>query len=412
MKRYLLIFLGVCLSLLSFGQTKVSTTSSAKGHDSAPKKEKPTEVNIYIDNTGSMWGFFKEGNDFDFAISSILTQMRLNNLAVDSNIHVFFINGKVIEYKGRGIVKDCKNPKYYTKGKVETTEVSSFFEEAAKYVGNNVINVIISDFVISPGRATVAQMVVAHEKNAISLAVNTALNKQKNLAIAMYRLTSEFNGNIYDCNDSPFKISGESIPYYMWVMADSELLKRFRKCVPANKIENSKGGSSVTNNYVFFSEKAANRSAYIVSTSAGKKIASDKVKGAQLNPNGFYRITIGVNLSAFTLLGQKYLTEKSNYQVSNPSYKILSIKRKSGVMNSTHEIVLETKSKVTPAVITISLKDKFPNWISKYNISTNDCDLVTQEIDKTYGILTIAQAVKQAYHSQSIWESFKFSINK
>lgn len=412
MKKYLLIFLGVCMSMLSFAQTKTTTTSSTKGHSSAPKEEKPTEVNIYIDNTGSMWGFFNKGNDFDFALSSVLTQMQLNNFVVDTNIHIYFINGKVIEYTGKNIIGDCKDKKFFSKGKVGTTEISGFFNETLKKSGCNVLNIVISDFMISPGKGGDAKTVVAQEKNAISLAVKGALNRQKNLAISMYRLTSIFNGNIYNCVDEPKKIVNEQIPYYMWVAADQNLLKKFRRCVPVSKIENSKGGKSVTHNYVFFNANTKNAPSKVIikSTSEGKQTGPNVVEKAKLNQSGFYRVKIAVDLKQFSLLGKKYLTNKENYQVSNKSYKIISIDEKTGT-GTTHEILLETKSKVTPSAITVSLRDRFPKWISEVNIQTDDCESIFLETSKTYGILTIAEAVKNAYGQKSIWEDFKFYIN-
>src|SRR5690554_3564976 len=50
-------------------------------------------VNVYIENSGSMFGYVTDGNDFDRSLSSLLTQMTVSGYTDSLNMH--YINSEI-----------------------------------------------------------------------------------------------------------------------------------------------------------------------------------------------------------------------------------------------------------------------------------------------------------------------------
>ncbi|MGN0187833.1 MAG: hypothetical protein ACI392_08850 [Paludibacteraceae bacterium] len=380
-------------------------------------EEKANIVNIYVDNTGSMFGYISQGNEFEWAISNLVTSINLSGLASDDNIHLHYINSAIFPYNGptasflKGVT--VHNAKTY-KGDLGKTCMSNFFSKVLDKTGGDTISIIISDFIISPGRGNDATTVLASESNAISNVIKSKLNNQPDLAIAMYRMVSTFNGNFYDCVDTPKKINAER-PYYMWVISNRSLVSDFRSKVTYKSMDNGQGKSAVTNSYVFFNVNSRKDPKFTIQAPSAGSISegAQGVKKAKLGDDGKYRFMIAIDLSQYGLLG-KFLTEKSSYSLSNPQYNVTKVEKMKG-NGTTHRIHIETHVNPTPCQLTLTLKNKIPSWVESYNIDPNDCDKIFDEgsLNKTFGIKTIADAVFKAfYYNKKELLKVSISINQ
>lgn len=380
-------------------------------------QEKEPVVNVYIDNTGSMFGYISHGNEFEWAISNLLTSINLSGFSRNENIHLYYINSEIFPYRGsvssfiNGVT--VHNAQTY-KGDLGKTCMSNFFSKVLNRTGSDTVSIIISDFIISPGKGSDAATVLASEKNAISGIVKSKINKQKDLTIAMYRLRSNFKGKFFDCLDAPKTINAER-PYYMLVISSKPQIKEFKKNVPAKSIDDGSGRSAVTNSYVFFNATTKKTPKYVVmSPSSGSvKEGASGITKAKLGADGKFRFTVAVNLSKYSLLG-KYLTEPSSYAISNNQYKIIKVTKVAGA-GTTHKILIETESAPSPISLTISLKNKVPTWVADYNVDACDCGKIFDEEnkDKTFGIKTITDAVFNAfYYNKQELTKFEISINQ
>lgn len=380
-------------------------------------QDKKPVVNVYVDNTGSMFGYISQGNEFEWAISNLVTSINLSGLTTDDNIHLHYLNSAIFPYNGstasflKGVT--VHNARTY-KGDLGKTCMSTFFSQVLSKTGKDTISIVISDFIISPGRGNDATTVLASENNAISNAIKSKLNVQPGLSIAMYRMVSTFKGNFYDCVDRPERIDCER-PYYMWVMAEKSLISDFRTKITYISLDNGQGKSAVTNSYVFFNVNTKKLPKFtVLSTSVGSVIEGAKgVKKAKLGSDGKYRFVVAIDLSQYSLLG-KYLTESSSYSLSSNQYKIVKVEKMKG-NGTTHRIHIETSQNPTPCQLSVSLKNKIPTWVDKYNVDSSDCDMIFDEdnLDKTFGIKTIADAVFKAfYYNQKELLKVTVSINQ
>lgn len=384
MKKIFYLFYFLCISSFSIAQNN-----------------KPV-VNVYVDNTGSMFGYISKGNEFEWTISNLLTSINLSELTYDENIHLHYINSAIFPYRGtpanflNGVT--IRNASTY-RGDLGKTCMSNFFSKVLDRTSGDTISIIISDFIISPGQGADATTVLAAEKNAISNIVKSALNKYPDLSVAMYRMLSTFNGKFYDCQDH-YKQINTTRPYYMCVISNRSLISAFRSEVRYGSLDNGHGESAVTNSYVFFNINSNRDPKYtILSTSSGHIIEGSKgVKRVRLGNDKKYRFTIAIDLSQYGLLGN-YLTQNSSYSLNNPLYQITKVEKMQGV-GTTHRVHIETSTNPTPCQLTITLKNKVPSWVESYNVDSNDCDQVFNEenLDKTFGIKTIADAVFNAFY--------------
>lgn len=374
-------------------------------------------VNIYVDNTGSMFGYISEGNEFEWAISNLITSINLSELTPTDSIHLFYINSSIFPYKGStaAFLKGVKvhNAQTY-KGDLGKTCMSNFFSKVLERTGGDTISIIISDFIISPGKGNDATTVLASEKNAISNVVKSKLNSQRDLSMAMYRMMSTFKGQFYNCTDVPKWINAER-PYYMWIISSKSLVSEFRHKIPYKSIDSGLGESAVTNSYVFFNANAPKTPKYMaMAPSSGSLIPGAKgITKAKLGRDGKFRFIVAVDLSQYLLLG-KYLTATSSYSLNNKQYKVVKVESITG-KGTTHRVYIETTQKPTPSTLTLTLTNQMPTWVGQYNIDPIDCGKIfdAANLDKTFGIKTIADAVFQAfYYNKSDLLKVNITINQ
>ena len=364
-------------------------------------QDKQLVVNVYVDNTGSMFGYISHGNEFEWTISNMLTSINLSGLTDESNIHLSYINSEIFPYIGRvssfigGVT--VHNAQTY-KGDLGKTCMSNFFSRVLTRTGNDTISIIISDFIISPGKGGDAAAVLASEKNAIAGIVKAKIAEQPDLAMCMYRLESNFKGKFFDCLDN-FREINEVRPYYMLVISNRANITEFRNKVPYQSLDNGHGVSAVTNSYTFFNAGNNTPKYMFIAPSKGSVIQGAKgVTGAKLGSDGKFKFTIAIDLSKYRLLG-KYVMDPSSYILNNKQYKITKIQPVKG-NGTTHRILIETEKSPTPGKVTLTLKNNSPQWVADYNVDANDCDKIFTDLNKTFGIKTIIDAIFSAYNYQ------------
>ena len=99
----------------------------------------------------------------------------------------------------------------------------------------------------------------------------------------------------------------------------------------------------------------------------------------------------------YILLPEEYLIDENNYEVSNSAYSV-EIKRYSGpnADKYTHEIkLILNKPVISRGLITISLKDKIPQWVYEY--TDEEGNDVNNAMLKTYGLKFLVEGVNDAY---------------
>ncbi len=368
---------------------------------------KPT-VNVYIENSGSMFGYISAGNDFDRSISSLLTSIRVSEYA--DVINLYYINSKTF-------MQNSDIPNFIRRinlhnaqtwpGDLGRTDMCALFDTVTSKVTNNILSILVSDCIFSPGSGVDATNYIGAEKDCITLAINQKL-KSKNLAFIVYRLLSNFNGNYFDCEDRPTQIN-DLRPFFIWIIGEKENVAEFKQKIPTTKIE-----GRLENSFTIFKSERNLLYAVQLNPKIGSFERSNPTtikKTKRDNDSGRFMFSIGVNFSSL-LVDDKYLIDPKNYFVSNPNYNIEIIKRPMG--NHTHLIKVTSKANIiSPTKLKIKLKNRIPEWVD--NLSDDSCDNIKIQgmMQKTFGLKQIIQGIYAAYnYDDDILSEITININQ
>ena len=410
----LLLKILVLSMLFSFIEKNASSNSfdsnspKIKTENAAESIKTKTIVNIYVENSGSMFGYIKTGNDFDRSISSLLTSIRVSDYS--DSINLFYINNKTYK-QNVDIPTFIKNINIHNAqtwpGNLGRSDMCALFNTVASSVKENTISIFVSDCIFSPGNGVNAKNYIGAEKDCITLTINQKL-KSLNLAFVIYRLLSSFHGNYFDCEDSPTQIN-DVRPYYIWLVGEKDNIAEFNKRVSKDKIE-----GQLKNSFTIF--KSNSKTSYAVQL--GPKIGDFErtnptsiKKTKKDSDSGKFMFSVGVDFSSL-LVDDSYLTISKNYFVSNPNYSVEIIKKPMG--NHTHLLKITSKANIlSPTKLTIQLKNNIPQWIEDF--SDESCTNIKSEgmMQKTYGLKQIVQGIYAAYnYKDDVLAEISININQ
>jgi hypothetical protein len=398
MKKLITLLFLAAILLFACGNNKIrDNKKSNSGNSLSLQKEyndnnKPI-VNVFVENSGSMFGYISTGNDFDRSISSLLTNIRVSEYTDSINLH--YINSKTFR-QNVDIPTFIRNTNIHNArtwpGNLTRTDMCVLFDTVTSYVNSNTISIFVSDCIFSPGRGVSAQNYIGAEKDCITLTINQKLRSQ-NLAFIAYRLISEFRGNFFDCQDNASSINSQR-PYFIWIIGTRENIAAFKQKITPNRIE-----GQLQNSYTIF--KSDNNLSYAVQLNP--KIGSfERTNPTTIrrtrkeNDSGKFMFSIGVDFSSL-LVDDTYLTNPNNYFLFNPNYSIEIIKKPMG--NHTHLIKVTSMANIiSPTKLSIQLKNIIPKWVDEFSDET--CASINSEgmMLKTFGLKQIVQGIYAAYN--------------
>jgi len=225
-------------------------------------------------------------------------------------------------------------------------------------------------------------------------------------------MNSNYNGKYYPYNykrslENHIYINNKKRPYYIWIIGDNKNVSHFLEKV---KIENLKG---FENSY-FLSNPTKNKHPFYTVLLRTNKVGKWKpikktkiIKGIKdiKYENKKIQFSIGIDLSNISV-NESYKTDHTNYTVTD-GFTIKSID-KVGISNmkkndfvsisktsATHFITIELNQDYAIQNLQLELVNKIPLWVSKSN-SIDDRD-ITNQLDKTFGLLYLIQGVSEAY---------------
>ena len=390
------IFILFALSILLVG----CSGSSNKAHNqktpsSSPSpKIKPT-VNFYVENSGSMFGYVKDGsgNDFDKSLSSLLTQLIVSGYT--DSLNMCYINSDIF-------CRDVEIPTFIREiiktdqfqGNLGSTDMCALFESISSTVDSKSVSIMVSDCVFSPGRGVNAMNYIDSEKHFITLKLHEKV-KNQDLVFVVYRMKSNFKGIYYDCEDNRTLIDNDR-PYFIWIVGTKENIAEFNKKGIEDKIE-----GRLKNSYTIFNSDENASYAVQYSPKIGDFIRDTPHKISKAKPDGHagkFLFTVSVDFSSF-LLDNEYLTDPNNYQINNPNYNIKIEPNTKEESNFTHDIRISTTSNIiTKNTLSIKLINQIPGWIEQY--SDDACTHINEPgmMEKTYGLKHLVDGIYAAYN--------------
>lgn len=370
--------------------------------------------NIYVENSGSMYGYVKGVTEFEQSVYSYLSDIKISEICSEMNL--YYINS--VMHKQPADVEDFiyrlePNTFKAKGGNMATTDISNIIGNILDSHGKDTVSILISDFVFSPGSGVNADEYLLNQQIGIK---NHFAYKQKSnpsLAMMLYQLSSKFDGKYYDRNNKPYNINHQR-PFYMMIIGDSHHLKTLSDEIAKDKIK----GSGVINSYSV-SRSVSNVDYGILTMPkigsynpdpASPLTSIKKAKIDRRNQNTKFMMSIGVNYSNL-LLDDDYLMDPANYEISNKSF-IVSVDRANNNTKYTHIIKLSLSPQLAnlyKGPLSIQLLKQPSSWSEDV---TNPDDVGVQNIttDKTYGFKYLVGGVYDAYNSEKAYAKFNINI--
>lgn len=370
--------------------------------------------NIYVENSGSMYGYVKGVTEFEQSVYSYLSDIKISDICSEMNL--YYINSVMLKQPDdvEDFIYKLEPDTFKVKGgNMSTTDISDIIGNILDAHGNDTVSILISDFVFSPGSGVNADEYLLNQQIGIKNHFARKLKTNPDIAMILYQLSSKFDGKYYDRNNNSYTINHPR-PFYMMIIGDSYNLKTLSDEVSKDKIK----GSGVLNSYslskatlnVDYGIKAMPRIGSYIPDPKSPLSSIKKVKLDNKNPKTKFMMSIGVNYSKI-LLDDCYLTDPSNYEISNKSFSI-AIDKVNNDPKYTHIIKLSLKPglpSVNKGPLTIQLLKRPSSW-SEAATNTDDVGIDNITTDRTYGFKYLVDGIYDAYNSDKIYTKFNINI--
>lgn len=388
------------------GKTSLTTDSTMPGESSVKM------LNVYVENSGSMDGYVVNGGDLATLVEDYINLLRHCGINI-KNWQYYFINSKIIPIsQSSKEFADKVQPTQFKKagGNRGTSDLADIFDKVVPLSGDTLC-LLVSDMIFSPGKGQNADDYIKRQCNRIKEKLR---NVDSNVSMLLYRFEGKYNGTYYDKQDRKSSFNGVR-PFFICAIGSDEVLRQLRgiegklsvpiknKCIITHHADEV-GYAVVPNGNGCYKVVKNNNHAI-----TGAKLS--KGKGHTKN-SGKPKLTINIMVDFSKLLcNEQYLLDTCNYVTNNAHYQVVNI-RKVEHPRFSHVLQIETSSN-NSANVCISLKNKIPGWIYRFNDNEGLAAKPTDSVQCTYGLKRMVGAMFDAFtYNKSTLCEIKISINQ
>jgi len=381
-----------------------------------------SQVNFFIENSGSMDGYIRNTTEFEAALSDLLVQLQYHY--DNKNLKVNFINTKVYPSQMdevQNFVEALEPEKApYKVGDRTVSKLNEILKMILDSTKQNNISILVSDCIYSLAKKDDTEGALEFEK---SLTKGAFLEKSKQFRFAtiILKMKSKFTGNYWNKDNGSVYLNGAERPYYIWIFGSNEHINEFSKKIKTKSLKGFEYSYFLSNftkdKQPYYSVlKVTNKVGSFKQTDRGEKdvksISEVEFEGGTL------QFAIAIDLGNIPV-DSSYLTSVKNYVVP-VGFTVKSIEKIDRnklsqrdmvtveKTTATHFITVATTSKYTTQDLKLELSNKIPAWVGQSH-STDDRN-VKDELDKTFGLSYLVQGVSEAYATQNPEQSSYFKI--
>ena len=410
------LYLNSCQSCQNRSQKTVSAKPKVIPNVEVAKLDK---VIFFIENSGSMFGYVKQANEFKNSLIGLAYLPEFD----EAGKSFYFINGtsnplknsKInINYLGDDpdVFKNQLNENSFNIGDVRFSDLNKMFQIALDSAKENQISVLVSDCIYDVGEETDPSTALKIEIQKTQQAFRYRLENE-DIQSLIIKTTSRFDGVYYYASKKGSKnIQNENRPFYVIFFGKNELLNKF--------LSEKNIGSKIEDQYEtarFFLNDVKDIPFQIVPSidlkGEFKPDFKNKYKLNRAKPlKGEFQFAFAADFISLPF-SDSYLESISNYTCVNSNFnvvKAVKITKKMPGVSGTHLITVFT-NKNPLGDLKIVLKNVKPDWIMETNIDNED------HIDSfhTYGFNSLMDAISEAYKHKNDGKNpatFKIAITK
>ena len=346
-----------CIYLMICSSCKNPRSGESKGEYNTKCIEKveiePTTYNFYVENSGSVKGYFKGYvNDAGNILKEFYDRIEENKGDGDT-ISLNYINNETIPQKSD--INTWLN-QIYTNCNSSYSDIDKVLEQILSGTNDNTVNIVLSDYCFESRFGNLDKA-----KSEITKIFTKGINKYNDLSIAIYKYEASFDGYYFP---GKIKYKGKR-PLYLWIFGPSRKVKDVVN-LPV----------TLENEAKMFLQPMETCATKVVTNNArmtdkGKDIIVKHWKEDRYE-NNLYKVDIKVDLSK--------------------------------VIISDLEIKDVQKYTIVPNDYYIGYTTKLPNWVITSNFENNSLP----KDSTTYGIKSLIEGVNNAYQNK---DNNIFTIN-
>jgi hypothetical protein len=421
---YFVIF---CISFISFGCPSKSssiTQSPTVAGNSTPKstdlklendtaqvtpiatKPKPKinpalEANIFLENSGSMFGYVAKGGNFVEVVSQ---------LAGDCDLEFGKVNYTLVNGSQTNLGNDLSNfistlsLAGMNKGDVSTSNLNEIFELGLENAGGESISIIISDGIYSVkcDDGLSSNCMIAKLKGQSIETRNAYIKRLQTEKISTYlvKFESFFDGYYYPA-DGGKQIISQNRPFFMWLFGNEEIISRFFN---EDYFKNLPGFQDIAK-FVHVQDNLISAQISIHDVIGQFKVKDPKslvIEDAKFNSRlKELRFSIALDFSK-TPYSSSYFFNKNIYE-NNLGYEVAEIvdpeklnpQAKAHLMGYYSHILTLKKSGNPFGELNLVIKNEVPDWIDESSID-NDTN-IKGNTKQTFGFKYLTDGISNAY---------------
>ena len=372
---YSILFLGVLISSICS-----CSRPPRQIEEIAVATSRPVRVNIYIENSGSMKGYFTGNSQIKDIIKEYYD--RIDEKLDDSDtITLNYINSQIENYGD-----NIKNYLIHTQSvcTASYSKVDNILALAMEGCNDSTINIVVSDYCFESNDGSLAMAA-----SGITSLFSEQMKNNSDLSIAIMKYMSDFKGKYF-----PGGIScNKSLPFYIWIFGNAKEVKMIANL----PIKNENYGKLLLQPKQFINHRIISKKARMIDGDAivVKEWDENRSRGfscSRRENSDDYVVNIEADLSS-VILSEEEIVNNQNYRISD-GYTINSIKRD----KEDKYIFAISTQKPSPGFILIDYSfDILPQWIEDSNYAGTGLP----KDSTTLGIKDLITGVYDAYHNNS-----------
>lgn len=350
---------------------------------------KTINLNVYIENSGSMDGYMHPSSEFKNdlysylgALASEVKSTKLNYInsqiiPINESIEQFFQNLTPANFKVMGLNRSH-------------SEIVQMFSDILKQMDKNTVSIFASDCILDV-MSGAANDYFENRRTTLRDVIKKHMNKNPDFAVEIICTSSKFDGMLYPPNSSPVPCKAQR-PYYVWIFGSKYLLGALNeKIAPKTAFRSGK--------IKYVSSFAQCGQMPFTLNLNGNENNNILIRGKN------HEFDILADMSS-ALLPDDVLSDLKSYSYKESKVTIKSVDRitePSSKYTHTIHVVFENTSKAIKQVVSLNM-NKQPSWAEEMND-----DKTGTAVGKTFGIKYLVYAISDAY-AKATPAQLKFEI--
>lgn len=389
MKTKIFFAIGTTLLLLA-----IAAFTGCGGHKAvytpapAPEAQPVRQLNVYIENSGSMDGYMAPGSQLKDAVYSYVS----NVSRLCDTTSLCYINSQIIPYTAglQSFVRDLTPESFRSAGgNRANSDIAAMFGQMLKKSGSGVVSIFVSDCILDIPDGD-ASLYLSRCQIDLRNAVADQIGRQKDFSVAVVQLESSFTGNYY-YHSSSEQLNGAMRPWYMVIMGGQRELATLFAAQPPSLM-----------GYGYKQQAAwtpGGRVHFALTNAAG---AQPSVSGKQQtlklteDAQGGFTLKVRLNLQP-SLQSESVVTDGKNWTVSGVNgAKVVRVAAAQKDTLFTHVATLNIPAGDAGSLVKLSLNaPRMPKWVEQSNDDTGRN--VRANLSRTTGIKYLLTGIAEAF---------------